>query len=239
MKNYLSAALLMSFIVSGCQKNPELVAPQATPQAPTAANTLGINDLVSEASIGVQIKFIEKKFSLVPSSASDSVSTYEYQGCNLELDKDENGNVLAVTAFITSNKCSLETRFGNSARLTLEKIISDDKRKNLESRILVKCVSSCGRTSEPEYSYLVAGSASNNYISTLITSNNVEGADDWQGKVKEVLKLESLDDDEVINCTNEFDKLAMGLLRKGDISSVQISASNFRFWNEYPIYCKK
>lgn len=236
MKKYLIlvAALLM---VSGCQKkiDEDSIIKKETP----SSQALGINDLMNEKNIGNQLSYIEKQFSLSPKSKTDGGAIYEYEGCEIELSGDKKGNVVSITAYIASPKCSFETGFGNSKNITLEKLISEDKKRNYQSRILVNCVSSCGRTREPEYIYLSPGASVNGNIATALISSGVDGTDEWLEKIKSMLKLDNLDDDEPINCTNKFDKLAMEYFKGGAISSVVISAPNSIYWGEYPIVCKK
>lgn len=182
---------------------------------------------------------MEKQFSLTPKSKTDSGAIYEYEGCEIELTGDKKGNVVSIAAYVVSSKCSFETGFGNSKNITLEKLISEDKRRNYQSRILVNCVSSCGHTREPEYIYLSPGASVNGNIATALISTSVGGTDEWLEKIKSILKLDNLDDDEPINCTNKFDKLAMEHFKGGVISSVVISAPNSIYWGDYPTVCKK
>jgi len=236
MKKYLIlAAVLM--IVSGCQKkiSEDGIAKKETP----VSQALGVNDLVNEKNIGNQLSFVEKQFSLSPKSKTDVGAIYEYEGCEIELTGDKKGNIVSIAAYIVNPKCSFETGFGNSKNITLEKLISNDKRNNNESRILVNCISSCGRTREPEYIYLSPGASVNGNIATALISTSVGGTDEWVEKVKSILKLDNLDDDNLINCTNKFDKLAMEHFRGGAISSFVMSAPNSIYWAEYPTVCKK
>ena len=227
----------LSFLaIIGCQKKEESV----TEKKQTVANQkLGINELINQANIGNQISFIEKKFSLTPKSKSETGTIYEVEGCEVELVADNKGNVAVINASVATPKCSFETGFGSSKDLTIEKLMEADKKNNMTSRILVSCVSSCGRTREPEYLYLSPGASVNGNIATALISSNIDGTAEWKEKVKSILKVDSLDDDESINCTNNFDKLAMSYLKGGNISSISISAPGIRYWNEYPAICKK
>ena len=233
-------ALLISLsllAIIGCQKKDEV--PVAEKKLAVVNKKLGINELVNQANIGNQVSFIEKQFSLTPKSKSEAGTTYEVEGCEVELVADNKGNAVVISAYVTTQKCSFETGFGNSKELTIEKLMETDKKNNMISRILVNCVSSCGRTREPEYLYLSPGASVNGNIATALISTSIDGAAEWEEKVKSILKVDSLDDDEPINCTNKFDKLAMSYLKGGNISSISISAPGFRYWNEYPVICKK
>ena len=236
MKKYLILATAL-MIISGCQKKiaEDSIAKKETP----VSQVLGVNDLVNEMNIGNQLSFVEKQFSLSPKSKTDKGAVYEYEGCEVELTVDKQGNVESIAAYVVSPKCSFETGFGNSKNITIEKLISRDKQSNYQSRILVNCVSSCGHTREPEYIYLSPGASVNGYIATALISKSVDGTDVWLEKVKLILKLDNLDGDELINCTDKFDKLAMEHLKGGAISSVVISAPDSIYWNDYPTGCKK
>ncbi len=233
----LLVASLFFLAIIGCQKkNDDSV---SLKKEATVSQKFSVNDLVNQTNIGNQISFVEKQFSLTPKSKSESGTTYEFEGCEIELTADNKGNVVVISAYVTTPTCSFNTMFGNSKELTIEKLINSDKKNNMASRILVNCVSSCGRTREPEYLYLSPGAAVNGNIATVLSSVNVSGSDDWINKVKSILKIDNLDDDEPINCTDKFDKLAMNYLKGGDISSISISAPNVKFWNEFPVNCKK
>jgi hypothetical protein len=233
-------ALLISLsllAIIGCQKKDEV--PVAEKKQAAVNQKLSINELVNQANIGNQVSFIEKQFSLTPKSKSEDGTTYEVEGCEVKLVADNKGNAVVISAYVTTQKCSFETGFGNSKELTIEKLMEADKKNNWISRTLVNCVSSCGHTREPEYLYLSPGASVNGYIDTALISTSVKGTDVWLEKVKSILKLDNLDDDETINCTDKFDKLAMEHLKGGAISSVVISATNSIYWNEYPTVCKK
>lgn len=233
-------ALLISLSLAaiiGCQKRDEV--PVVEKKQEVFNQKLGINELVNQANIGNQVSFIEKQFSLTPKSKSEAGTTYVVEGCEVELVSDNKGNAVVISAYVTTQKCSFETGFGNSKELTIEKLMEADKKNNMISRILVNCVSSCGRTREPEYIYLSPGASVNGNIAIELISTSINGAAEWEEKVKSILKVDSLDDDEPINCTNRFDKLAMSYLKGGNISSISISAPGVRYWNEYPVICKK
>ena len=223
--------------VAGCQKKVD--EPVAESKDTAVTQKMGINDLISESNIGNQISFVEKKFSLVPKSKSERSTTYEFEDCEVELVGDKLGNVAVINAYVSTPKCSFETRFGNIKELTIEKLMNDDKKNNYTSRILVNCVSSCGHTRETEYLYLSKGASVNGNIATVLNSTDVSGGYEWIEKVKSILKVDNLDDDEPINCTDKFDKLAMNYLKDGNITSISISTPNSNFWNEYPVYCGK
>ena len=239
MREFLKVLLASLFflVIVGCQKkNDDSVSAK---KEVVVSQKFSVNDLINQTNIGNQISFVEKQFSLTPKSKSESGTIYEFEGCEVELAADKNGNIVVISAFVTTPKCSFNTEFGNSKELTIEKLINSDKKNNMTSRILVNCVSGCGRTREPEYLYLSPGASVNGNIATVLSSTNVIGADDWIKKVKSILKIDNLDDDESINCTDKFDKLAMNYLKGGDISSISILGPNVKYWNEFPVNCKK
>lgn len=223
-------------LISGCQKKDEQSVADIKPTA--ADKKVGANELIHPENIGNQISFIEKKFSLTARSKSETGNTYEVEGCEVTLTADNRGNVASINAYVAAQKCSFETGFGNTKDLTIGKLMEVDKKNNRTSRILVNCVSSCGRTREPEVIYLSPGAAVNGFVATTFASQNVNGKYEWIEHVKSILKIDNLDDDEPINCTDKFDKLAVDYLKGGDISSITISASNSIYWNEYPAICK-
>ena len=235
LKTLLIPLSLLAII--GCQKKDEV--PAAEKRQAVVNQKLGINELVNEANIGNQVVFIEKQFSLTPKSKSEDGTTYEVDGCEVELVADNKGNAVVIRAYVTTQKCSFETGFGNSKDLTIEKLMEVDNKNNRVSRILVNCVSSCGRTREPEYIYLSPGASVNGNIATELISTNIDGTYEWEGEIKSTLKVDSLDEDELINCTDKFDKSAMSYLKGGKITSISISAPGLRYWNEYPVICRR
>jgi hypothetical protein len=197
-----------------------------------------ISQLVNMKNIGQQVSYLEKMFSLVTIRKNKNNNSYKIETCEVNLTYDKRGNVTIIKGYAGA-KCSIDTEVGNTSSLTMDQIISVDKKNNWKSRILTNCISSCGRTQEPEYVYLSPGASANGYIATAISFTNVSGAEKWIDNIKLVLKIENFDDDELINCTDKFDNFAMNQLKGGDITSVTISASKSVYWNEYPIICKK
>ena len=226
---------IITLALIGCQIS--LAQTNAAKKGSSASNK-STSQLVNQKNIGLQVSYLEKTFTLVIMKKNKNNSSYKIENCNVNLTYDKRGNVTVIKGYADA-KCHIDTEDGNTSSLTIDKLISSDRKNDWKSRILTNCVSSCGRTQEPEYIYLSPGASVNGYIATAISFTNVSGADDWIDKVKSVLKVDNLDDDELINCTDKFDTFAMNQLKGGNISSVTISASNSVYWNDYPILCKK
>jgi len=239
MKNMMLLSFFFVILnITGCDKNKnenENVT-STIKENTTTVNKYNINDLVHPGNLELQIGFIEKKYSLIPKSKGDSIVSYEFQNCDVDLHYDKQGNVDVISANTMPN-CPIDTQFGKTSELTIEKLIDLDKKNGIKSRILVECIETCGHTQDPEIIYLNPGAAYNRNIHTAFASAQVEGHFEWKNEIKKILKLDNLDDDNVINCTDKFDESAIHLLKKGAIFSIHYSINNSIYLFDYPAGC--
>ena len=222
-KSKIVIVLSMMLIFLGCSKTDKQneIDKKEIASINNEKNLQTATELFDYNYIGLQIGFVEKKFNILPMHKEDDSATYMIGNCEITLGLDSNKNIKSIS-FLTINECILNIENGNSDTVKLGDIMLKAHKDNLPGTFIVTCPSSCGRTQEPEYTYIANEGSISGFQSISYTSRNPDGIYEWEEKIKRKLNVDALDDNLSFTNNDELFNEARTMLKKGDIHSISI-----------------